>query len=132
MNRGFILTTKAYPSTPFFLNKNDTLPVACKKWHDYISEDYNFFWDVFSQKINFCTKSYIEIIKLQDIYDIVYLINPQGIYTILENPESYQIVNFIYQKYLKVKNWITSRHYSYYTWIIYGWKDSFSDQKNRT
>ena len=24
---------------------------------------------------------------------------------------------------MKIKNWVISRCYSYYTWIIYGWKD---------
>ena len=106
-----------------FFSRNDTLPVARKKWLDYISEDYNFFWDVYAQKINYRTLNDLDIVKLQDIYDIVYFINPQGIRTILENSHSYQIVNHIYQKFLKIKNWVPSRHYSYYTWIIYGWKE---------
>ena len=87
-----------------FFSRNDTLPVACMKWLDYILEDYIFFWDVYAQKTNYCTLNNLDIVKLQDINDIVYFINPQGIRTILENPHSYQIVNHIYQKILKIKN----------------------------
>ena len=116
------LDDKSMSKYTIFFNKHNSLPVARKKWYDYISEDYSFFWDIFSQIVNCCTLSDIEIIKLQDIYEIVYFINPQGIRTILENPEPYQIVDFVYQKFLKIKNWVTSRHYSYYTWIIYVWK----------
>ena len=82
-----------------FFNKYGSLPVARKKWHDYISEDYNFFWDIFSQKVTYCKLSDVEITKLLDIYEIVYYINPKGICTVLENPESYQIVTFVYQSF---------------------------------
>ena len=80
-----------------FFSRNDTLPVACKKELDKILEDYNFFWDVYAQKINYCTLTDLDIVKLQDIiYDMICFINLQGISTILENPHSYLIVNHIY------------------------------------
>ena len=82
-----------------FFNKNDSLLVAYKTWYCCISEDYDFWGGIFSQKINFCTLSGLYIFKLQDIYEIVYFMNPQDIYKILENPKSYQIVNFFYQKF---------------------------------
>ena len=46
--------------------------------------------------------SNLDIVRLQDTYEIVYFINPQGIW--LENPESCQIVNHINTKFLRVKN----------------------------
>ena len=106
-----------------FFSRDDSLPVARKKWHDYILYDYNYFWDVYSHKINFRVLSDSEIVKLQDIYEIIYFINPEGIRAILGNPETNALVCYIYQRFLKVKNWVTTRHYSYYTWKQYGWKE---------
>ena len=48
---------KSMSKHTIFFSNHDPLPVARKKWHDYISEDYNFIWDVFSQKVNFCPLS---------------------------------------------------------------------------
>ena len=62
------------------------------------------------------------MVKLHDIYEIVYFINPEGIRVILENDDTNSLVNYIYQRFLKVKDWAITRHYSYYSWIIYGWK----------
>ena len=59
--------------------KDDSLPVARKKWHDYILCDYKYFWDVYSHKINYRTLTDLEVVKLHDIYEIVYFINPEGI-----------------------------------------------------
>ena len=98
--QGIYPDDKSISKHTIFFNKYDPLPIACKKWHGYISEDYNFFWDAFSQKVNYCTLSYIKIIEPQDIYEIVYFINPaQSICAILEHLGSCQIVNFIYQKF---------------------------------
>ena len=58
--QGIYPDDKSMSKHTIFLNKHDPLPVACKKRHDYISEDYNFFWDVFSQKVNICTLSEIK------------------------------------------------------------------------
>ena len=71
-----------------FFSRDDSLPVARKKWHDYILRDYNYFWDFYSHKINFRTLSDLEIVKLQDIYEIIYFMNPEGIHAILGNPET--------------------------------------------
>ncbi len=106
-----------------FFSKDNSLPVARKKWHDYILCDYNYFWDVNSHKINFSTLLDLEIVKLQDIYVIVYFINPVGIWAILQNQETNSLINYIYQRFLKVKNEVTTRHYSYYSWMIYGWRE---------
>ena len=38
--------------TNFFL-KDDILPVARKKWYDYIVRAYKYFWDVYLHKINY-------------------------------------------------------------------------------
>ena len=69
--------------------------MARKIWHDYILRDYTFFY-VYSHKINFSTLSDLEIVKLQDIYDIVYSINPEGIQAILQNQETNSLINYIY------------------------------------
>ena len=72
--------------TNFFL-KDGSLPVAHKKWHNYIAHDYKYFWDVYSHKINYCTLTDLEVVKLHDIYEIVYFINSKRIRVILENDE---------------------------------------------
>ena len=106
-----------------FFSRDDSFPMAWKQWHDYTLRDYNYFWDVYSHKINFRTLSDLEIVKLQDICKIIYFINPEGIHAILGNPETNSLVNHIYQRFHKVKNWVTTRHYSYYSWKIYRWKE---------
>ena len=74
-------------------------------------------------KINYQTLTDSEIVKLQDIYDIVYFINPDGIRTLLNTPDTHAIINYVYQRYIKVKNWVSTRHYSYYVWLLYGWRE---------
>ena len=95
-----------------FFSKDDSLPVAHKKWHDYIIRDYEFFWDAYSHKINYHTLTDLEVVKLHDIYEIVSFINPEEICVILENNETNSLVDYIYQRFLKVKDWTTTRHYS--------------------
>ena len=95
--------------------------VARKKWYDYIHDDYHFVWDVYSNKINYRALPDTDIVKLQDLYDIIYFINPEGVGTLLNTPDTHSIINYVYQRYIKIKNWVPSRHYSYYTWIIYGY-----------
>ena len=76
---------------------------AQKKWHDFILQDYNYFWGVYSNKINNQTLTDPEIVKLQDIYDIVYFINSNGIQTLLNTPDTHAIINYVYQRYIKLK-----------------------------
>ena len=45
MNKGFTPMVQVFQNIPK-KSRNDTLPVAHKKWHDYMLEDYNFFWDI--------------------------------------------------------------------------------------
>ena len=63
-----------------------------------------FFWDIYLNKINYQTLTDLEIVKLQGIYDIVYFINPDGIQTLLNTPNTHAIINYVYQRYIKVKN----------------------------
>ena len=85
-------------------SKDDSLPVAHKKWHDYIFRDYEYFWGVYSHKINYRTLTDLEVVKLHDIFEIVYLINPEGIRVILENDDTNSLVNYIYQRFLKIQD----------------------------
>ena len=102
-----------------FFSKNDSLLEARKKWHDFILQDYDYFWDVYSNKINYRTLTDSEIVKLQDIYDIVYFIYLDGIQTLLNTPDTHTIIIYVYQIYIKLKNWVSTRHYSYYVWLLY-------------
>ena len=52
----------------------------------------------------------LEIVKPQDIYEIVYFVNLEGIHVILDKMKQIH-VKYIYQSFLKVKDWITIRHY---------------------
>ena len=76
-----------------------------KKWYDYIHDDYHFFWDVYLNKIKYCTLPDTNIVKLQDLYDILYFINPDGVGTLLNTPDTHSIINYVYQRYIKIKNW---------------------------
>ena len=103
-----------------FFSENDSLFVARKKWHDFILDDYNYFWDVYLYKINYRTLIDTDIVRLQDLYNIIYFINPDGIRTLLNTPNTHLIINNVYQRYLKIKNWVPTRHYTYYN-LVYLW-----------
>ena len=51
------------------------------------------------------------------------LLISDGVSTLLNTADTHSIINYVYQRYLKIKNWVPSRHYSFYMWIIYGWKE---------
>ena len=61
------------------------------------------FGGVCLNKINYRTLTDSEIVKLQDIYDIIYFINPNGIRTLLNTPDTHAIINYVYQRYIKLK-----------------------------
>ena len=82
-----------------------------------------FFWDIYLNKINYQTLTDLEIVKLQGIYDIVYFINPDGIRTLLNTPDTHAIINYVHQRYIKLKNWVSTRHFSYFVWLLYGWRE---------
>ena len=81
--------------TKFFCKKVSLL-VACKKWYDSIHDDYNYFWDVYSNKINYHTLSDTDTVKLQNLYDFIYFINPDVVRTLLNTPDTHSIINYIY------------------------------------
>ena len=81
-----------HPNDPSILmystcfSKNDQISTARKKWHDFIHKDYEFFWDVLSNHIDYRTLTDQETVNLQDIYEIIYFINPDGINMASTNP----------------------------------------------
>ena len=42
---------------------------------------------------------------------------------ILNTPDTHAIINYVYQRYIKLKNWVSTRHYLYYVWLLYGWRE---------
>ena len=74
--QGIYPDDKSMSKQKMFFNKYNSLPVACKKWYDYILEDYDFFSDTLIQKVIYCTMSDFDIVKSQDINEIIYSINP--------------------------------------------------------
>ena len=57
------------------------------------------------------------------MYDIIYFINPDRIQTLLNTPDTHAIINYVYQRYIKLKNWVSTRHYLNYVWLLYGWRE---------
>ena len=88
-----------------FFSKNDPVSTARKKWHDFIHKDYDFFWNVLSNHIDYRTLTDQEIVNLQDVHEIIYFINPDGINTVLNDHKTNSILNFLYSKYIKIRNW---------------------------
>ena len=80
--QGIHLNDQSISKYTKFFSKNDSILEAQKKWYNFILKDYNYFWDVYSNKINYQTLTGLEIVKLQDLYDIVYFINPDGMHTL--------------------------------------------------
>ena len=66
-----------------FFSEDDLLSVAKKKWLTFLDEDYSFFWDAFSGKISINQLDSYDIVKLNDLFEIIWFINPRGIHKLL-------------------------------------------------
>ena len=105
-----------------FFSPNDSISVARKKWYDFILKDYDFYWDVYSKKIDVYTLSNYDITKLNDLNEIIWFINPTGMQHLLQTPETHEAIKFVYRRACNVGNWVYSRHKAYYAWLMFGWR----------
>jgi len=105
-----------------FFSPDDSINIARKKWYDYLDNDYAFFWDVYSNKLDISNLSIYDITKLNDLNEIIWFINPTGMQYLTETPEIYDTMKSIHRRAKSVENWVHSRHKSYYTWSMFGWR----------
>ena len=61
-----------------FFSPYDPHPIANKIWKDFISNDYAYFWDSFISN-DFESLNDQDFVKLDDLFEIIKFINPEGI-----------------------------------------------------
>ena len=47
-NKVYFQMMSQYLIINYFFSRKDSINIARKKWHDYLGNDYKFFWDVYS------------------------------------------------------------------------------------
>ena len=104
-----------------FFDKNDNITVARKKWLDFLGPDYYYFWDVVSNKIKLHKINEVDIVKLDEMMDIIMFINPEGLNTMLHFKEAYNRVLYIKLRSKEVKYWVPTRPRTFYIWKLFGW-----------
>ena len=91
---------KSISNYTLFFNEDDPVSTARKKQLDFIIDDYIFFWDIFTNKIKFSELSNQDIVKIHDIIEIVYFINPQAKQRLLLDPKLFNLMKVICLKAL--------------------------------
>ena len=92
MDREYIWMIRTSWNRPVFPHaKVILLSMTNKKWHDYAKEDCCYLGGICPNKIKYWTLTHSEIVKIQDIYDIVFLINPGDIWKILITLKNYKL-----------------------------------------
>ena len=104
-----------------FFSPYDPLPIARKKWKDFIGDDYEYFWKSFISNDFECLNDE-DYVKLDDLFQIIKFINPEGIRLFLKKNEFHRKTIFIKRKAKNARHWVLSRHKAYYAWIIFGWR----------
>ena len=104
-----------------FFSPYDPLPIARKKWKDFIGDDYEYFWKSFISN-DFENLNDEDYVKLDDLFQIIKFINPEGIRLFLKKNEFHRKTIFIKKKAQNARHWVLSRHKAYYAWIIFGWR----------
>ena len=95
--------------------------IACKKWKDFIGDDYAYFWDSFISN-DFESLNDQDFVKLDNLFEIIKFINPGGIQRFLKNCGFYDKTIFVEKRAKVIEHWVLPHHKSYYTWIIFGWR----------
>ena len=87
LNKEFGLVIQVCPSTtiPFHLMIHFQLLV--KKWKDFIGDDYAYFWGSFISNDFESSLNDQDFVKLDDLFEIIKFINPEGIRLLHENCE---------------------------------------------
>ena len=77
-----------------FFSPYDPVPIARKKWKDFIGDDYAYFWDSFISN-DFESLNDQNFVKLDDLFEIIKFISAEGIRIFLKNCEFYDKIIFI-------------------------------------
>ena len=80
-----------------------------------------FFWDVFSGRLLLYQLPDYEVVKLYNLLEIIWFINPKGVQKLLSTICGIKDMQYVYQRSSASKYWVHSRHKGYYLWIIFGW-----------
>ena len=64
----------------------------------------------------------MDIVMLDDIFDIVTFIHPSTMQLLLNNGTMLQKYTFIKKKTLKRRFWVESRHHLFYIWHFFGYR----------
>ena len=128
----FLNSKFPYFQSPFYLrpqgkilkyfNKYDNIKIARQKWLAAIKHDYAWFWDILHQ---FHPKTKLppyEIVKFQDLAEIIKFINPKAWNLSIVDPIYSKRIAKIVHNVKHYKHWVVSRHKFYYEWIFFGWK----------
>ena len=59
---------------------------------------------------------------MNDIKEIIWFINPIGMQYLIQTPEIYDKMMFVYQRAFSVENWVHSKYKSFYVWMMFGWR----------
>ena len=105
-----------------FVSPEDSMNIARKKWYNYLGNIYKFFQDVYYNIIHITKLSIYNITKLNDIKEIIWVVNPIGVHYLVQTPEIYGKMMFVQKQAYSVKNWVNSRHKSFYVWMMFGWR----------
>ena len=120
--QGIFPGDKNVSSYSLFFSEDDPLSVACKKWLDFLGDDYELFWNVFSEKISYNHLDNTEILKLHDIFEVIWFINPQGIQKLLSSLDGMRTYQQIHDKVSSIEYWTHSRSKIFYVWMMFGWR----------
>ena len=101
-------------SYSLFFSEDDSLSVAYKKWLDFLGDDYELFWNVFRKKISYNYLDNAEILKLHNIFDVIWFINPQGVQKLLSSLDGMRTYQQIHNKVSSIEYWTHSRSKIFY------------------
>ena len=105
----------------FFMNKD--VDTGRKRWLDLLTKTtYDWFWKVYTNLISLATLNDMDIVLLDDIFDIITFIHPPAVQLLLNNDKMLRKYMFIKEKASKSKFWVESRHHLYYIWHFFGYR----------
>ena len=87
----------------------------------YFGQGCNYFWNVYSSKIDIDNLSNYIIVYLNNLLEIIWSINPMGLHNILQNLKGYNTMNLVQKTANFLQHWVSIRHKNFYTWIMFGW-----------
>ena len=83
---------------------------------------YDWFWKEYYNFISLATLNDMDIVILDNIFDIVTFIHPSAVQLLLNNCTILQKYMFIKEKASKRRFWVESRHHLFYIWYFFGYR----------